>query len=98
MNRAELSERVAGRVHLTRRQARAVVDNLVACIVEALRDGDKVELRGFGSFRTRRRNARRGRNPRTGDAVQVPPKKVPFFRPGKDLRRKVGTRGHGPEA
>ena len=98
MNRAGLTERVAGRVHLTRRQARSVVDNLVACIVEALRDGDKVELRGFGSFRTRRRNARRGRNPRTGGAVQVPPKKVPFFRPGKELREKVGTRRHEPRA
>ena len=64
---------------------------MLACITEALREGDKVELRGFGSFRTRSRNARQGRNPKTGDAVQVPCKKVPFFKAGKELRERVGS-------
>ena len=70
MTKAELAERVADRVHLTKRQTEAIVGILLACITEALREGDKVELRGFGSFRTRSRNARQGRNPKTGDAIQ----------------------------
>ena len=90
MTKAELAARVAGKVHLTNRQAEAIINILFTCITEALREGDKVELRGFGSFRTRSRGARQGRNPRTGDAVQVPAKKMPFFRAGEDLREKVG--------
>ena len=89
MTKAELTEKVADRLHLTRRQTEAIVGIFLGCIAEALREGDKVELRGFGSFRARRRNARQGRNPKTGDAVQVPAKKVPFFKAGKDLREKV---------
>lgn len=82
MTKAELAARVADKVHLTNRQAEAVVNGLLRCIGEALREGDKVELRGFGSFRIRNRNARQGRNPRTGEAVLGPAKKVPFFRAG----------------
>ena len=91
MTKAELAARVADKVHLTRRQTEAVVGIFLECITEALREGDKVELRGFGSFRARSRNARQGRNPRTGDAVQVPAKKVPFFKAGKELREKVAS-------
>ena len=91
MTKAELAERVADRVHLTKRQTEAIVGILLACITEALRERDKVELRGFGSFRTRSRNARQGRNPKTGDAIQVPCKKVPFFKTGKELRERVGS-------
>ena len=91
MTKSELAGRVADRVHLTKRQTEAIVNILFTCITEALREGDKVELRGFGSFRTRSRNAREGRNPKTGDAVQVPSKKVPFFKAGKELREKVGS-------
>ena len=90
MSKTELIARVADKVHLPRRQAEAAVNILLTCIAEALREGDKVELRGFGSFRRRSRNARQGHNPRTGDAVQVPSKKVPIFRSGKELREKVG--------
>ena len=90
MTKAELAARIADKVHFTNRQAEAVVGIFLACITEALREGDKVELRGFGSFRTRSRGARQGRNPRTGDAVQVPARKLPFFRAGEDLREKVG--------
>ena len=89
MTKAELAARVADKVHLTNRQAETVIGIFLACITEALREGGKVELRGFGSFRTRSHNARQGRNPRTGDAVQVPAKKLPFFRVGEDLREKV---------
>ena len=91
MTKSELAGRVADRVHLTKRQTEAIVNILFTCITEALREGDKVELRGFGSFRTRSRNAREGRNPKTGDAVQVPSKKVPFFKAGKELREKAGS-------
>ena len=89
MTKAELAERAADRVHLTKTQAEAAVNILLACITEALGEGDKVELRGFGSFRTRSRRARQGRNPRTGAAVHVPAKTVPFFRAGKELEKKV---------
>ena len=89
MTKAELTARVADKVHLTNRQSEAIINIVLGCIVEALREGDKVELRGFGSFRTRGRNARQGRNPRTGEAVQVPSKRVPFFRAGKDLQERV---------
>ena len=91
MTKAELTERVADKLHLTRRQTEVIVGIFLGCITESLREGDKVELRGFGSFRARSRNARQGRNPRTGDAVQVPAKKAPFFKAGKDLREKVAS-------
>lgn len=91
MTKAELTARVADKVHLTNRQADAVVGIFLASITEALREGDKVELRGFGSFRTRSREARQGRNPRTGDTVPVPAKQVPFFRAGKELRERVAS-------
>ena len=91
MTRAELAERVADKIPLTKRQTEAIVGIFLECITEALREGDKAELRGFGSFRARSRKARQGRNPRTGDAVQVPAKKVPFFKAGKELREKVAT-------
>ena len=90
MKKSKHTARVADRLHLTRRQTEAVVNVLLTCITEALREGDKVELRGFGSFRARRRDAREGRNPRTGDAVRVASRKVPFFKAGKNLREKVG--------
>ena len=77
MTKSQLAARVADRVHLTKWQTEAIVNIFLRCITDALREGDKVELRGWGSFRTRDRNARQGRNPRTGDAVQVPAKKAP---------------------
>ena len=89
MTRAKLAASVADRVHLTRRQAEVIIEIFLASITKALKDGGKVELRGFGSFRTKSRGARQGRNPRTGDTVPVPSKKVPFFRVGKELRERV---------
>lgn len=89
MTKAELVEKVADRIHLTKKQTEAIVTILLTCVTEALSDGDKVELRGFGSFRIRQRNPREGRNPKTGDTVQIPAKKVPFFKAGKELREMV---------
>jgi integration host factor subunit beta len=89
MTKAELVEKVADKIQLTKKQTEAVVNILLNCITEALSEGDKVELRGFGSFRIRSRNPREGRNPKTGDTVQIPAKRVPFFKAGKDLREMV---------
>ncbi|QDM41167.1 MULTISPECIES: integration host factor subunit beta [Bacteria] len=66
-----------------------VVDTFFDEIAKRLAEGGRVELRGFGAFSTRERGARKGRNPRTGEAVEVPAKKVPYFKPGKEMRRVV---------
>src|SRR3989442_4134411 len=89
MTKAELVEKVADKIQLTKKQTEAVVNILLNCITEALRQGDKVELRGFGSFRIRNRNPRAGRNPKTGDTGQIPAKRVPFFKAGKHLPERV---------
>lgn len=91
MTKAELIDAVADLASLTRRESELIVDTVFENITEALSKGDKVELRGFGSFRIRQRNSRKGRNPKTGDAVSVPEKKVPFFKVGKRLRGLVNT-------
>ena len=92
MTKAELVDNVADRVNLTKKQTEAIVNILFNSITEALSEGDKVELRGFGSFRIRDRNPREGRNPKTGDTVHIPAKKVPFFKAGKELREMVDNR------
>lgn len=89
MTKAELVDNVAEKVNLTKKQTEVIVNILFNSITEALSQGDKVELRGFGSFRIRSRNPREGRNPKTGDAVHIPAKKVPFFKAGKELREMV---------
>jgi integration host factor subunit beta len=86
MTRAELVDDVAHQSSLTRRQSEVIVDAVFSAILDSLRRGDKIELRGFGSFRIRQRGSRSGRNPKTGEGVLVPPRKVPFFKPGKELR------------
>ena len=95
MTKAELAARVAAKVHLANRQAEIIIDIFITSISQALQDGDKVELRGFGSFRTRSRGARQGRNPRTGDTVSVSSKQVPFFRAGKELKERVTSAENG---
>jgi integration host factor subunit beta len=92
MTKAELVERVARDTLLTKKHAELVVNTVFDSIVESLKDGDKIELRGFGSFRIRHRGPRIGRNPKTGDKVQVPPKRIPYFKPGKDLRELLNER------
>jgi integration host factor subunit beta len=92
MTKAELVEKVARDTLLTKKHAELVVNTVFDSIVESLKDGDKIELRGFGSFRIRHRGPRIGRNPKTGDKVQVPPKRIPYFKPGKDLRELLNDR------
>lgn len=86
MTKAELVEQVAQSTELTKKNAELIVNTVFDSIVESLRDGEKIELRGFGSFRIRHRGSRIGRNPKTGATVHVPSKRIPYFKPGKDLR------------
>jgi integration host factor subunit beta len=90
MTKADIVKILAEQVGLTRREAATTLGVVLDGIVGALVGGDKVELRGFGSFRTRRRQPRQGRNPRTGTKVAVPAKVVPYFKPGKQLRGMLG--------
>ncbi|MBI5182831.1 MAG: integration host factor subunit beta [Nitrospinae bacterium] len=89
MTKAELIGRLAERIQLTKKQTEVIVDTVFDSITDALSQGNKVELRGFGSFRVRHRNSREGRNPKSGQKVEVPAKKVPFFKAGKELREMI---------
>jgi integration host factor subunit beta len=86
MTKAELVEEVSEKTGLPKKQAEVVVNTVFESIVETLKTGEKIELRGFGSFRIRQRDSRTGRNPKTGDKVEVPAKRIPYFKPGKELR------------
>jgi integration host factor subunit beta len=86
MTKADLVEQVTALGDLTRRDGEVIVDTLFESVIGALKANDKVEVRGFGSFRSRQRNPRTGRNPKTGESVAVPAKRVPFFKPSKELR------------
>jgi integration host factor subunit beta len=89
MTKAELIERVAVATDVTKKQAESIVDTVFEAIVRSLKEGQKIELRGFGSFRLRERGARMGRNPKTGVKVAVPAKKIPYFKPGKELKELI---------
>ena len=86
MTKAELVEEVARESELTKKDAEVIVQTVLDSITAALQNGEGVELRGFGSFRIRSRSSRQGRNPKTGSDVSVPAKKIPHFKPGKELR------------
>ena len=83
MTKAELVEEVSRVSDLTKKHSEVIVDTVFKSIIDALHRGEKIELRGFGSFRLRRREPRKGRNPKTGDKVDVPPKKVPVLQAGQ---------------
>lgn len=92
MIRSELVAKIAeDNPHLTLRDVEAIVTTIFDEITAALASGRRVELRGFGAFSTRDRDARTGRNPRTGAAVKVDAKRVPYFKPGKELREKLNA-------
>ena len=93
MTKSDLVEKVADTLKLTKKEAETVVSIIFQSITDSLSKGDKVELRGFGSFRVRERNARIGRNPKSGERVEVPAKKAPFFKAGKELREMVDVNG-----
>ena len=93
MTKAELVDEVARVVQLTKKQAETIVNIVFDSIVDSLRGGQKIELRGFGSFRLRSRKSRTGRNPKTGEKVEVPSKKIPYFKPGKELKELINKAG-----
>ena len=86
LTKADLIEEVLRISELPRKESETIVETIFESIIEALQKGDKIEIRGFGSFRTRQRRGRIGRNPKTGAKVDVPPKKIPFFKPSKELK------------
>ncbi len=86
MTKADLVEKVVRVTELSRKESETVVETIFESIIQALQGGDKIEIRGFGSFRTRQRRGRIGRNPKTGAKVEVPPKRIPFFKPSKELK------------
>ena len=86
MTKAELIEEVSRVIEMTRKDSEVIVESIFDSVVRALRNGDKIEIRGFGSFRTRQRQPRIGRNPKTGTRVEVPAKRIPYFKPSKELK------------
>ncbi len=96
MTKAALVEEVARVADLTKKHSEVIVDAVVHSIINALHRGEKIELRGFGSFRIRRREPRKGRNPKTGDRVDVPSKRVPYFKPGKELKDLINSEEIAP--
>ena len=91
MTKAELIEDVSRVVEMSRKDSEIIVETIFDAIVKSLKAGDKIEIRGFGSFRTRQRKPRIGRNPKTGTRVDVPAKKIPYFKPSKELKDLVNT-------
>ena len=93
MIKADLIEELSRVVEIPQREAEVVVETILRSMVGDLRAGDKVEIRGFGRFNTRRRAGRIGRNPKSGQAVVVPPKTIPFFKPSKEVRELINSSG-----
>ena len=91
MTKADLIDEVSRLAELTRKDSEVIVETIFDSVVRSLRAGDKIEIRGFGSFRTRQRRPRVGRNPKTGERVEVPAKKIPFFKPSKELKDLVNV-------
>ncbi|NQS70939.1 MAG: integration host factor subunit beta [Desulfobulbaceae bacterium] len=89
MNKSELTEQLAESMQLSVREAASIVNTIIDTMTEALARGDSIEIRGFGSFVVKSYDAYTGRNPKTGEQITVQPKKLPFFKVGKDLREQV---------
>jgi integration host factor subunit beta len=101
MTKADLVEKVTRLGDLTRRDGEIIVETIFDSVIRALQGGDKIEIRGFGSFRIRQRNPRIGRNPKTGERVEVPAKRVPYFKPSKaarSLNPEEAAKPSGPSA
>lgn len=97
MIKSELIQKIAeDNPHLYQRDVERIVSTVFESITAALARGDRVELRGFGAFSVKKRDGRMGRNPRTGESVEVPAKSVPFFKTGKELRERMNAeKGEG---
>ena len=93
MIKSELVQRIAAQnPHLYQRDVENIVNAILGEVTNAMAQGDRVELRGFGAFSTRQRDGRIGRNPRTGEAVSVDAKRVPYFKPGKEMRERLNLK------
>jgi integration host factor subunit beta len=92
LTRTDLIAQVAQTISITEREAKEIVELIFGSIVRALDHDEKVEIRGFGSFRCRQRGARRAHNPKTGAPVSVPAKKIPYFKPSRELMDRVQTK------
>ena len=88
-NKSQLTQQLAEAMHLSVREAASLVNTIVDAMAEALERGDSIEIRGFGSFVVKSYDTYTGRNPKTGEQITVKPKKLPFFKVGKDLREQV---------
>jgi integration host factor subunit beta len=92
MTKSELILKITSKnSYLYHKDVYKIIDTLFNCVTKALKDGDRVELRGFGTFTTKLRNARIGRNPKTGDPVAIPQKKMPFFKMGKLMKERINN-------
>jgi integration host factor subunit beta len=89
MNKSELVEKLAERAKITKKRAEQVVNLVFDQMTEALKRGERIEIRGFGSFTSKAYDAYTGRNPRTGETIHVPAKRLPFFKVGKELKERV---------
>lgn len=89
MTKADIVESISEETEMSKKDSNIVVNLIIDNISNALAEGDKVELRGFGSFKVKDRKARKARNPRTGESVDVPAKLVPYFKPSRELKSKV---------
>ncbi|MGE5701500.1 MAG: HU family DNA-binding protein [Clostridia bacterium] len=89
MNKTELIAKVAETTELTKKDATKAVDAVLDAIADALKEGDKVQLIGFGNFEVRERAARKGRNPQTGEEIEIASSKIPAFKPGKQLKDSI---------
>jgi integration host factor subunit beta len=98
MTKADLINIVARKLDITQVQSGIIVEAALRSIVNALQNGNEVEIRGFGSFRFRNRAPRKGRNPKTGEKVDVPPKKIPYFKMGKELKALLNGQAPSEEA
>lgn len=89
MNKTELINAVAEKTELTKKEAGKAVDAVFETVMDSLSEGEKVQIIGFGNFEVRDRSARKGRNPQTGEEIEIPASKVPAFKPGKALKDAV---------
>ncbi len=96
MTKADLIDEVSRGGEITRKDSEVIVDSIFDSVVKSLKADEKIEIRGFGSFRTRQRQSRIGRNPKTGEKVEVPSKRIPYFKPSKELKDLVNGDEPGP--
>src|SRR4051812_21788447 len=93
MKKSDLVDAIAGKAGVPKAQVQQMVDDVFDLIADGLSKGEKIDLRGFGTFSVRDSAARTGRNPQTGEAIQIPARRVPGFKPGKELKEKVNNKG-----